>query len=188
MSTPSDELPTTSSSSPSTSRLYELAKQRQARKVLLSRLLPEECTFSPQTNPTTTRPESSPSTDAYERLHSQALALKLKHQALSEKVGGEECTFSPTITKKAQKLLEASTRLREEKGLNAGEALYRSSLERRAVASEKNKRLAQEGLTFQPKINPRSSEKHSDRPFSERLYDPSSVSRRRQEDNKCVGC
>jgi len=117
------------------SRLYEKAKLRQARKVLLSRLLPEECTFSPQTNPA--KFDQNATGDAYERLHSHANSLREKQQALADKVvQAEGCTFSPTITKKAQRLLEADRKHREEQGINAGEALYK------AVSTRSSHRVA----------------------------------------------
>ena len=43
-----------------------------------------------------------------------------------------------------------------------------------------------EGLTFKPKINARSAEKHSDQHFSERLYNKEGVAKRREKEFKCV--
>lgn len=101
-------------------RLYEKAKIAQARKVMLSKLLPEQCSFTPQVN---ARAVEGREGECHERLHLQAQALREKKLLLAE-AGEAGCTFSPTITKKAQKLMEESERQRMEKGLSAGESLY----------------------------------------------------------------
>ena len=93
---------------------------RQARKVMLSKLLPEQCTFVPQVN---AREVKGRVGEVHERLHAQGGELQLKKELLASSTEAE-CTFSPSITKRAQRLTEESERQRQEKGLNVGESLY----------------------------------------------------------------
>ena len=95
---------------------------------MLSKLLPEECTFTPHVN---SRAVEGREGECHERLHQQALALQQKKDALAGSPGAGH-SFSPTITKKAQKLTEESEKQRLEKGLSVGEALYEKVRERRA--------------------------------------------------------
>ena len=152
---------------------------------MLSKAIPDECTFSPQVNSRAV--EGRVEGECFERLHKHAHLQQMKKELQAEE-GEAGCTFSPTITKKAQKLTEEAERARVEKGLSVGEALYLKGQEKQKAREESRRKLAMEGLTFKPKINARSAEKQSEKPFGERLYTSQAVLLQKRKEKAEQGC
>lgn len=182
------------------SRLFEHAKQLQAKKELLSRLLPEQCTFRPEVNKrsdsgaeaeaaasrTITGFEGGGSggasgvdsaADAGARLFAQARERKARHEDRSAAAPAFSFSPSSTLTKKALALKAAAAENERDPAAAAAASLYARGI---AAKEREVERLAtaMKEYSFEPKIHAKSARLKREGDISDRLYDPSWVMRR----------
>lgn len=165
------------------------ARPRQAKKEVLARLLPEECTFRPEVN----RRGAAAAPDAgdgdgvperaFDRLHKLAASRAESHDRAARELG-PDFTFSPaaTLTKAARKLkADASA-----SPSSAGHGLYERALASRAALETRAKQLADAEYTFEPKITAKARRLKREGTAVDRLYDPTAIQRRNDVNHKCV--
>jgi hypothetical protein len=186
------------------SRLFEHAKLLQAKKEILSRLLPEQCTFRPEVNKRSDGGSESEagatrimtglnesggigggasggldaSSEAGARLFALARERKARHDGRIAAAPAFSFSPSSTLTKKALALKAADIAESGERDPNiVAAALYARGL---AAKEREVGRLAaaMKEFSFEPKITAKAARLKREGKAGDRLYDPSWVKRR----------